>query len=88
MCLGAAFAAKLGTVIYGLESPADGGVTAFEQWDLSRDAEGMPGYRLPELTGGVLREETAAMFREYANSAEEGSWAAVWAGNLAALAGI
>ena len=87
MCLGAAFAAKLGTVIYGIEPPRRR-VTAFEQWDLSRDAEGMPGYRLPELTGGVLREETAAMFREYANSAEEGSWAAVWAGNLAALAGI
>jgi tRNA(adenine34) deaminase len=88
MCLGAAFAAKLGSVIYGLESPADGGVSAFEQWDLSRNAESMPGYRLPELNGGVLREETAAMFREYANSAKEESWGAVWAGNLAALAGF
>ena len=43
MCLGAAFTAKLGAVVYGLESPTDGGVASFEHWGMSRDADGMPG---------------------------------------------
>jgi tRNA(adenine34) deaminase len=87
MCLGAAFTARFGTVVYGLESPSDGGVAAFEGWNKERDAAAMPGYALPQLLGGVLREETAAMFREYASLAKEGSWAAAWADDLAGLAG-
>ena len=88
MCLGAAFAAKVGTVVYGLESSSDGGVAAFERWDVDRDADGMPGYFLPRLYGGVLREEAGLMFREYANIAEIGSLAAAWAQRLAGLAGV
>ena len=79
--------AKLGTVVYGLESPSDGGVAAFERWDESRHADAMPGYHLPEIRGGVLREEAGVLFREYASIAAAGSWAAVWADDLAALAG-
>ena len=88
MCLGAALAAKVGTVVYGLESPRDGGVAAFERWDESRDANGMRGYVLPRLRGGVLREETALMFREYAGIAEQGGRAATRAHDLAGLAGL
>jgi tRNA(Arg) A34 adenosine deaminase TadA len=87
MCLGAAFSARVGSVIYGLESPSDGGVKAFEQWDAHRAAADVPGYLLPELQGGLLRMEAAAMFREYAGMVEEGSWAAVWTQKLAGLAG-
>ena len=87
MCLGAAFVAKVGTVVYGLESPSDGGVAAFERWDEERDGNGMPGYILPRLRGGVLREDAALMFREYAGIAEQGGWAATWAHDLAGLAG-
>jgi tRNA(adenine34) deaminase len=86
MCLGAAFTAKLGAVVFGLESPTDGGVAAFEHWGENRDADGMPGYLLPEIRGGVLREEAAGMFREYASIAGEGSWTAAWADDLARLA--
>ena len=88
MCLGAAFAAKVGTVVYGLESPRDGGVAAFERWGESRDANGMRGYVLPRLRGGVLREETALMFREYAGIAEQGGRAATRAHDFAGLAGL
>lgn len=87
MCLGAAFSAKVGSVIYGLESPSDGGVKVFERWDVDRAAADMPGYLLPDLLGGVLRDESAALFREYAGIAKEGSWPADWAGKLAGLAG-
>src|ERR1700733_9530901 len=76
MCLGAAFAAKVGAVVYGLESPTDGGVAAFERWDSERAADGMPGYGLPQIRGGVLRDNSALLFRAYAARAERGSWAA------------
>jgi tRNA(Arg) A34 adenosine deaminase TadA len=86
MCLGAAFTARIGTVVFGLESPTDGGVDALEHWDRTRRAEGMPGYRLPRLRGGVGRAESAALFEEYARRAPEG-WAKQWAVDVAALAG-
>ncbi len=86
MCLGAAFTAKVGRVVYGLESPSDGGVSAFAHWDGSRDASAMPGHRLPRICGGILREESAMLFKEYASHALKGSWAAAWAYDLAALA--
>jgi tRNA(adenine34) deaminase len=87
MCLGAAFAAKVGAVVYGLESPTDGGVAAFERWDSERAADGMPGYALPQIRGGVLRDSSALLFRAYAARAERGSWAARWAQDVAGLAG-
>ena len=86
-CLGAAFAAKLGAVVYGLESPSDGGVAAFERWDDDRDADRMPGYALPQIRRGVLRDPSALLFRRYADMAEKGSWAAGWARNVASRAG-
>ena len=87
MCLGAAFTAKVGTVVYELESPSDGGVSGFERWDESRDSNAMPGYHLPEIRGGVLREEAGVLFGKYATTTAAGSWAAVWADDLARLAG-
>ncbi len=85
MCLGAAFAAKVGAVEYGLESPSDGGVAAFERWSEDRDAHAMPGYVLPQVRGAVLRAEAATLFGNYAELAEKGSWAADWAHDLASL---
>jgi tRNA(adenine34) deaminase len=84
MCLGAAFTMKVGTVVFGLESPTDGGVAAFEQWDRSRDAAGMPSYRVPTIRGGVRRRETAAQLGRYAESGAV-EWARQWAADLAAL---
>jgi tRNA(adenine34) deaminase len=86
MCLGAAFVARVGAVVYGIESPSDGGVAAFTRWDADRDAAAMPGYALPQLRGGVLRAESARLFQEYADRAAAGSWTAAWARGVAALA--
>lgn len=85
MCLGAAFASRVPTVVYGLESPTDGGTTAFLEWDARRGASGLPGYSVPQLHGGVLRAESADLFREYADSKRDG-WTAAWARDLARLA--
>lgn len=87
MCLGAAFTAMIGTVVYALESPTDGGSAVLESWDESRRRDGMPGYSLPTLQGGVRRADAAQLFREYADAADEGSWLKTWATDLATLAG-
>jgi tRNA(adenine34) deaminase len=73
MCLGAAFTDKLGTLVYWLESPGDCGIAVFERREVSRDADAMPGYHPPEIRGSVLREESAVLFRQYANTAPTGS---------------
>jgi tRNA(adenine34) deaminase len=86
MCLGAAFTAKVGAVVFGLESPTDGGVDAFAAWDRGRNRAGMPTYSAPAVRGGVLRSEAAALFRTYADAAPPG-WARDWAADLAALGG-
>lgn len=84
MCLGAAFTMRVGTVVFGLESPTDGGVATFEHWDRTRDAAGMPTYRVPTIRGGVRRTEVAAQFGRFAERTDVG-WARTWAADLAAL---
>jgi tRNA(adenine34) deaminase len=86
MCLGAAFTAKVGAVVFGLESPTDGGVDAFDAWERNRDAAGMPTYAAPAVRGGVLRSDAAALFRTYAEVSPPG-WAQRWAADLATLGG-
>jgi tRNA(adenine34) deaminase len=85
MCLGAAFSANVGTVVYALESPTDGAVEVAATWDRVRDATGMPFHRLPKIIGGVLRAESGALFREYVEGAERSDWLVKWANDLAVL---
>ena len=63
MCMGAAMSFFLGEIVYGLESPADGGVGLVRAW--VRKEEDMPGYQVPKITGGLLREESIRLFQEY-----------------------
>ncbi len=64
MCIGAAMSFFLGEIRYALESPADGAVDLVRAWVR---AEGdMPQYRFPEVTGGLLREESMRLFEQYA----------------------
>ena len=63
MCMGAAMSFFLGEVVYGLESPGDGAVEVVKSW--TRKEEDIPGYRVPKITGGVLREESVELFEEY-----------------------
>lgn len=84
MCLGAAFTMRLGSVIYALESPSDGGCETFTSWDENRKDQSMPGYALPRITLGVARAEAAKLFGLYAAAAPQG-WARSWAEELARL---
>ena len=63
MCMGAAMSFYLGEVYYGLESPADGAVNLVKSW--VRREDDMPGYQLPRITSGVLREESIGLFEKY-----------------------
>jgi tRNA(adenine34) deaminase len=63
MCMGAAMSFFLGEIVYGLESPGDGGVGLVRAWE--RKEEDMPGYQVPKITGGLLREESIQLFEQY-----------------------
>jgi len=63
MCMGAAMSFFLGEVYYSLESPADGAVDLVQGW--TRRKADMPGYRVPQVVGGVLREESIRLFEAY-----------------------
>lgn len=83
MCLGAAMSFHVGGICYALESPSDGAVALVQGW--ARDEAAMPSYRLPAITGGVLRAASAALFRRYADLHPEGGPLSEWALSLASL---
>ncbi len=70
MCMGAAMSFFLGEIVYGLESPGDGAVELVRSW--ARKEEDMPGYQIPKITGGLLREESIRLFEEYVAQREPG----------------
>lgn len=63
MCLGAAMSFFLGKICYGLESPGDGAIDVVKAW--VRKEEDIPGYQIPEIRGGVLREQSIKLFKQY-----------------------
>ncbi len=63
MCTGAAMSFYLGEIAYGVESSGDGGASLARAWE--RKEEDIPGYRLPKITGGLLREESKRLFEDY-----------------------
>ena len=70
MCMGAAMSFFLGEIIYGLESPGDGAVELVRGW--ARKEEDIPGYQMPKITSGLLREESIRLFEEYVARREPG----------------
>ncbi|HUR16998.1 MAG TPA: deaminase [Candidatus Limnocylindrales bacterium] len=86
MCVGAAFTMRVGALVYALESPSDGGCQTLLDWDKARNAESMPGYTVPAIRSGLMRLESALLFRQYAGTAQAG-WTKTWAEELAALGG-
>jgi tRNA(adenine34) deaminase len=82
MCLGAAMSFFLGEIYYGHECPGDGAVALAKGW--RRKEEDFPPYRLPDITGGVLRDDCLALFDEYiARNEHSPLWE--WANAIASL---
>jgi tRNA(adenine34) deaminase len=70
MCMGAAMSFFLGGIVYGLESPGDGAVDLVRGW--VRKEEDIPGYQIPRIKGGLLREESIRLFEAYVARREPG----------------
>ena len=83
MCMGAAMSFFLGQLVYALESPGDGAVELVRGW--ARKEDDLPGYQIPKIAGGLLRDESAMLFEEYASWKEPGPMRD-WAETLARLA--
>lgn len=83
MCLGAAMSFHVGAICFALESPSDGAVALADGW--ARDEDAMPGYQLPAIVGGILREESRTLFRRYVDLHPEGGPLTAWAHSLARL---
>ena len=70
MCLGAVMSSFVGEVYYALESPTDGAIGMAQAWNPQSDD--FAAYRLPKITGGLLREESKALFAEFAEKCPPG----------------
>jgi len=66
MCMGATMSFYLGEIYYALDSPGDGAVHLVQNW--VREEADLPGYQVPRITGGLLREESTCLFEKYVSS--------------------
>lgn len=63
MCLGIAIAFGIGKIYYALESPIDGATKLLKHY--FDKEEYSIGYNIPDIQGGILREESKDLFKEY-----------------------
>ena len=79
LCMAAAMFGFAERVVFALESPTDGGTAIGEVWNPA--AGSVVPYRLPALVGGVRRDESAQLVRDFLQR-EADSPLAAWAGTL------
>lgn len=63
MCLGAAMSFCAGQIVYSVDSPADGAATRLAKVSFGDGT--YPEYRMPTIVGGVLMEESRALFQAF-----------------------
>jgi tRNA(adenine34) deaminase len=79
LCMAAAMFAFADRVVFALESRTDGGTTIGEVWNPA--AGSVAPYRFPAVEGGVRRDESLGLMREFLRR-EPGSRFAPWAETL------
>jgi tRNA(adenine34) deaminase len=79
LCMAAAMFAFADRVVFALESRTDGGTAIGEVWDPA--AGSVAPYRFPSVEGGVRREESLELMREFLRR-EPASRFARWAETL------
>ncbi|MDE6990334.1 MAG: nucleoside deaminase [Lachnospiraceae bacterium] len=63
MCLGASISSFVGKVYYSLDAPSDGAAKwAVRSWN---DFHAASSFCLPEITSGILKAESKALFQRY-----------------------
>lgn len=77
LCMAAAMSFLLGTIVFALEAPVDGGTNLPGLWapPNGHPPDGMP-YTIPEVIGGVGREASAALVAEWVRRDPKRAWAA------------
>ena len=65
MCLGMAISSFIGKVYYAVEAPDDGAVNLVQEKYENHKVAGLPSWHFPETTGGLLRDQSIHLFREF-----------------------
>ena len=71
MCLGMTMSSFVNKLYYGVEAPDDGAVDIVRKEYEDHKVRGLSGWHFPETTGGLLREQSIQLFREYAEKYAE-----------------
>ncbi len=79
LCMAAAMFTFAEQVVFALESPTDGGTAVGDVWNPA--AGSVSPYRLPAVTSGVRRDESAQLVREFLEREPESPFAP-WARTL------
>lgn len=76
LCMGAAMSFMAGRVVFALEAASDGASRVADVWQpsLGHPADGHP-YSIPEVIGGIRREESLALVREFVMRNPDAAWA-------------
>jgi tRNA(adenine34) deaminase len=70
MCFGAMLNARIKRVVFALEDPYDGYAKKYDKTHATPRHQD----RIPEVVGGVLREESRLLFNEYFRTTENVFW--------------
>jgi tRNA(adenine34) deaminase len=79
MCLGACLVTDVSEVYYALESPTDGSAKLYKQFNVTPTDH--VGCREIQIVGGILREESREVFRQFCELYPAGGFAS-WAKTL------
>lgn len=81
LCMAAAMSFLLGRIVFAADAPVDGGTNLPDLWQPPKGhpPEGMP-YAIPEVVGGVGRDESLALIAEWVGRDPGRAWAAGYFG--------
>jgi tRNA(adenine34) deaminase len=80
LCMAAAMSFVLGSIVYALEAPLDGGTNLPDLWEPpnGHPPDGMP-YTIPHVRGGIGREASRALVEEWVGrDPDQRAWAAAY----------
>jgi tRNA(adenine34) deaminase len=77
MCMGAAMSFLVGRIVFALEAPLDGATEVVRVWQpqLGHPPRGFQVYAIPEVAGGVCRDEALVQMRRYVERNPDIAWA-------------
>jgi tRNA(adenine34) deaminase len=70
LCVGAAITMGIGEIHFALESPIDGATHLLP--DYERQVRNLPGYNIPQIHHGLLRNESQELFQAFVSKARPG----------------